>query len=791
MSEKQEILERVLLLMKYDNKITLSENYSIISEQLSIDSIVNQGIDVNNSEGKNKKVFNDFLYNISSSNLNDLNKILSGINSKMGGVNKLNISSAIVANEIYYKKLEDYYTKKEKGEDYSYQYGKKTRITKPEKPNLTDVRLSPYSKSATEILQGYKTETEKKNKVKCPFSSKKDADNFRIWINKKYPKIAKEYDLSVKGPECNENIINASKHLFYIDDTNMSSMKSVWEYEIQGTDIFKKTQSDVEAGYNSYTASTNFNSVVRNAIMDKNGKYLQSDIDNYGTIIYDFFQNEVSKLKNISETKNRETGDIETRWNLSELKDDAYNIKIETYRILSKQIGYEKEGYSSGRMVDLVEAKSKEQILKDYFEELKKVNQKLQLKSVISDVLDSPNYQRLYGTDDKSKKFIEDKIEECGDSATNYFEELAAGQIRNRQGKVVGSLENGVVIKPDSNKIPCTNEFWEKWGGYIQLGTIVGAAILSAGLSLGPTAAFILEATVDTAVNYYALKKSVEKGDKNEIKMNLAYLMLPFLMRTPIVKQGLMKLKYGSKTIESVESKLNQLRPGASKSEINQAINTMTNEEKAVLVGLQKPGMKKVIESATQETINGLKQGVKMANVSNLPEPIISLFAYAIPVAGYFGLKMQDIKNKFKKALKREPTDTELRVLAAVKEKLKQQQSSNFFEILINDPKILESVVNSNEMKESVNTVAGFKGKSEKEIKETLKNTNLGIENIIEKFKEEYFKDTNNSNIQKTNNTVSDKKIEEYEIDSDEINDYKNAGYSIRTDSDGKVYAKK
>jgi hypothetical protein len=464
--------------------------------------------------------------------------------------------------------------------------------------------------------------------------------------------------------------------------------------------------------------------------MDKNGKYSQSDIDNYGTLIYDFFQNEINKLKNISETKNSQTGDIETRWNLPELKDDSYNIIIKTYRVLSKQIGYEKEGYSSSRKVDLVEAKSKEQILKDYFEELKKVNQKLQLKSVISDVLDSPNYQRLYGTDDKSKKFIEDKIKECGDSARNYFEELSAGQIRNRQGKVVGSLENGVVIKPDSNNIPCTNEFWEKWGGYIQIGTIVGAAILSAGLSLGPTAAFILEATVDTAVNYYALKKSVEKGDKSEIKMNLAYLMLPFLMRTPIVKQGLVRLKYGSKTIESVESKLNQLRPGASKSEINQAINAMTNEEKAVLVGLQKPGMKKVIESATQDTINGLKQGVKMANVSNLSEPIINLFVYTAPVGKNLLDNISELKQKYRNQLKRQPTNVELKIWAAVKEKLKQQKEEELFNKLINSPEF-KKIAESRQMETAKQTVSGFEGKKTEEVKQDLSKVSNDIDNII------------------------------------------------------------
>ena len=344
MSNKKEILERVLLLMKYDNKITLSENYTVLAEQLSTDSIINQGIDVNNTDGKNKQKFNDFLYNVSSSNLKDLNKILSGINSKMRGINKLNIASSIVANEIYYKNLEDYYTKKEKGEDYTYQYGKKTRITKPEKPVLGDVRLSPYAKSATEILQGYKSATEKKNKEKeqqdlkkgvvsknrCPFDNKKDADEFRIWINKKYPKIAKQYDLSIKGPECNINIVNASAHLFYIDDTNMSSMKSVWEYEKEGTDIFKKTQDDVSSQYKSSIENKSKQRRVELTVSDENGKFLQSDVDNYGELINNFIDTQISKLTNITEFRNKETGIVETRWNISELKDEDYNITIYT-----------------------------------------------------------------------------------------------------------------------------------------------------------------------------------------------------------------------------------------------------------------------------------------------------------------------------------------------------------------------------------------------------------------------------------------------------------------------------
>lgn len=744
MSEKKEILERVLLLMKYDNRITLSENYTVLAEQLSTDSIINQGIDVNNTDGKNKQKFNDFLYSISSSNLKDLNKILSGINSKMRGINKLDIASSIVANEIYYKNLEDYYTKKEKGEDYTYQYGKKTRITKPEKPVLGDVRLAPYAESATEILQRYKSATEKKNKEKeqqdlkkgivsknrCPFDNKKDADEFRIWINKKYPKIAKQYDLSIKGPECNINILNASAHLFYIEDTLVSS-KSVWEYEKEGTDISKKIQDEKESEYKSGIENKSKQMRAEFTVSDKNGIFSQSDVDNYGELINNFIDTQISKLTNITEFRNKETGIVETRWNISELKDEDYNITIYTNRVVKFNLGnYEKEGYSRSKTVDLLEAKSKEQIAKDYFEELKKMNEKLQLKSVISDILDSANFQRIYGTDDKSKKFIEDKIKECGDSARNYFEELSAGQIRNSRGKVVGSLENGVVIRPDSNKIPCTNEFWEKYGGYIQIGTIVGAAILSAGLSLGPTAAFILEATVDTAVNYYALKKSVEKGDKSEIKMNLAYLMLPFLMRAPIVKQGLARLKYGSETIASVESKLNSLRPNATKSEINAVINGMSNQEKAVLTGLQKPAMKKAIQTATQETIQGLKAGTEAAQVSGLPEHLVNLFVYTAPVGKNLLDNISEIKEKYRKQLQRQPSNIELKVWAAVKEKLRQQNEEDLLNQLMNTPEF-KKVVESKQMENAKKTVSGFEGKKPEEVKQQLEGVNRKINDLI------------------------------------------------------------
>ena len=57
MGEKQEILERVLLLMKYDNKKTLSENRGVIVEQYSVKTLIDK-IDSNYKSGN--KITKDF-----------------------------------------------------------------------------------------------------------------------------------------------------------------------------------------------------------------------------------------------------------------------------------------------------------------------------------------------------------------------------------------------------------------------------------------------------------------------------------------------------------------------------------------------------------------------------------------------------------------------------------------------------------------------------------------------------------------------------------------------------------
>jgi hypothetical protein len=201
-------------------------------------------------------------------------------------------------------------------------------------------------------------------------------------------------------------------------------------------------------------------------------------------------------------------------------------------------------------------------------------------------------------------------------------------------------------------------------------------------------------------------------------------------MRAPIVKQGLMRLKYGSKVIESVESKLNQLNPGATKSEINQVINAMTNEEKAVLVGLQKPGMKKVIESATQETINGLKQGSKMATTSSLPEHIVNLFVYTVPVGKNLLDNISELKQKYLRAVKRQPSNIELKIWAAVKEKLKVQEEEELFNKLLNSPEF-KKIAESKQMETAKQKVSGFEGKKPEEVKQELSKVSEDIDNII------------------------------------------------------------
>ena len=139
MEENETILERVLLLMKYNNKNTLSDNLEILQEQtVNIpginnpqakslpnkigDSPLNQAIWINSQTNTNTKNFRDILYlfssAVSSMSQESLEKLVNDLADKgygamtknLKGFQKSNpgIANLVVENQLYLTKLSKY-----------------------------------------------------------------------------------------------------------------------------------------------------------------------------------------------------------------------------------------------------------------------------------------------------------------------------------------------------------------------------------------------------------------------------------------------------------------------------------------------------------------------------------------------------------------------------------------------------------------------------------------------------------------------------------------------------------
>lgn len=126
MMSDENILERVLLLMKYNNKMTLTENYELITEQRAptemLDGVLTQALwlndDKNYASKDFKEVWYSFLSKVASMTLTELKNLSKELSQKgygpitngLYGFNKPNagIANIIIENQIYALLLSQY-----------------------------------------------------------------------------------------------------------------------------------------------------------------------------------------------------------------------------------------------------------------------------------------------------------------------------------------------------------------------------------------------------------------------------------------------------------------------------------------------------------------------------------------------------------------------------------------------------------------------------------------------------------------------------------------------------------
>lgn len=306
----------------------------------------------------------------------------------------------------------------------------------------------------------------------------------------------------------------------------------------------------------------------------------------------------------------------------------------------------------------------------------------------------------------------------CGRAGKEFLEQIARGSLKTSNGKTVGSAYrdssgNVKYYVPDVTSdgtpldnqwdVPCTSDFWDDWGGWIQLGGMVAIAFISAGVGLGPTAAMILELAADSALNLYSLKKSMEAKDKDAIALDLAYVFLPFLMESAPVKSLLKSAKFGDEVIESVSSKLKSLPPNSTKTQIDDVIRNMTSEEQRVISQLGTEEYKDVVQKASKDVIDGLKKTSNASIGRKISNPLINILVYGAPAAVYLTRQVDKIDKMLKERKKYPLSQGERKIWSMSLSYLDNQDRDEFVNSLNNlSDKNLDEVLKNTKIKEAV-----------------------------------------------------------------------------------------
>jgi len=632
-NNQKEILERVLLMMKYDSSKTLNENTQLITEQYTWPTILQQGLNLSKNNTFSGPEWETYLNGLKATTLPDLMKIQKGFSDAgygaispdfgLQGFNKPNPTPAsiVLENDIYVKSLKDYQNKEKKG---IYAGVKPTGPQSTLIPDNPPQRKNLFGKTSGQLLDELQKQSaanqQKKKEQKsvdsgCVFKNKTEGDAFREWFNNSYPKLAQKNQLDRSGAFCNSYINKIANATF---KEGMFKGEKVY-------DVYKNLTADL-SGY------------------DPKSKIPKVDI----TAQRDKPQSDASKF--ISQEKQRKVTDqYQDMLTQEESEMRAYyrnNVfdlsSLPPYNVARVDINnpdcgpwYKENEWTEPKTIIAVNIKceSPESVLTKLIE----IYRKRQATS-------SPLINQLF-----SQEEIDYALDNCDqEGVLSFFEEIINGTKRNKDGDIVGkyyrnSKGQSYIAQWNEPKIPCESEFWNKYGLYIQLGGMVAISILSGGLGLGPSATIFLELAADTTLNLYSLKKSVEAQNEDAIKMDLAYVFLPLLMASGPVRAALKSAKFGDEVIESVESQLKSLPPNATTTQVDDLLKNMTPQEQRVIKELGTEEYQDVVQRASKDVVDGIKKTADAPIGRKLSNPAINILVYGAPAGSYIYKKLTDI----------------------------------------------------------------------------------------------------------------------------------------------------
>lgn len=244
------------------------------------------------------------------------------------------------------------------------------------------------------------------------------------------------------------------------------------------------------------------------------------------------------------------------------------------------------------------------------------------------------------------------KDDDCKKQYLKFFQAVIDGSVKNKNNKIVGKAyynSKGQIYyaKWNEKTPPCSDEWWDEYGMYVQIGGLIAISLLTAGLGAIPStlggiirasSAFI-NIAADTALNLYSLKQAVKSQDEDRIKMEYLYLFLPLAFESNAVKNILQNSKLGKNTIQSVEKKMASLGSNPNPNSVKQLISNMTEEEKLVIKELGDEKYKNALEIAGKDFIDRIKLTPRVTGAKSLlryiSNPLIYVAAYGSPAAIY------------------------------------------------------------------------------------------------------------------------------------------------------------
>ena len=275
-------------------------------------------------------------------------------------------------------------------------------------------------------------------------------------------------------------------------------------------------------------------------------------------------------------------------------------------------------------------------------------------KYTVEQLKTNPYLLRLF----KSEQ-IEAALTECaGDATYPFLMSIIQGQLLDDKGRVVGRKDVGGNVVPyvpptglntEYGGIPCESEWEWRYAVPAQLVAGIVVSIMAPYGGWMMWASLLAEATINAAV----LIGSMDSQDPALVKMNTAYLILPFLMETTPFRNLMNSTQFGKeykKIAQEMIDKFESFKVGGKMDmeKLLTYIDGLPETYKKLLFHLQDKKFQSALKTAMSDsyklltTLSKSYKGIKLSwMLKHLPTSV-SILVYGMPAGLYFISKYVD-----------------------------------------------------------------------------------------------------------------------------------------------------